>query len=123
MQWTLPVPAGTDVKVRLFLANRYDGTASPESRVFDVNVEGGAVELDDLDLSGTLGHATGHMYEFDFTSDGVINIDFGHVVENPLVNGIEIIDADAPPPPVGDAGLRYRNFSDGTTFGAEQDAS
>ena len=119
MQWTLPVESGTNVKVRLFLADRYDGTSAPGSRVFDVNVEGGAVELDDLDLTGTLGHGTGHMYEYDFMSDGVINIDFGHVVENPLVNGIEIIDADAPPPPVGDAGLRHRHFTDGTNFGAE----
>ena len=28
---------------------------------------------------------------FDVTSDGTVDIDFGHVTENPLVNGIEII--------------------------------
>ncbi|MBN1510938.1 MAG: thrombospondin type 3 repeat-containing protein [Phycisphaerae bacterium] len=38
------------------------------------------------------------MKSFSVVSDGVVNIDFGHVVENPLVNAIEIVtlepDAD-----------------------------
>ena len=38
------------------------------------------------------------MKQFDVTSDGDVNIDFSHVVENPLINGIEIIDNDVPAP-------------------------
>ena len=122
MHWAFPVPAGTTVEVRLYYANRYGGTAEEDLRVFDINVEGGAIELDNLDIAGSVGHSTGHMEHWQVTSDGAIDIDFGHEIENPLINGIEIINSDLPPPPTGDAGLRYRHFTDGTSFGGEQSA-
>lgn len=97
MRWSFPVTAGRDVEVRLFLANRYDGTGGVGQRVFDVSIDGD-LKLDDLDMVEKYGDQTGHMESFRIVSDGSVDIDFGHVVENPLVNGIEIIDLDAPPP-------------------------
>ncbi len=90
MSWAFPVPAGTDVTVRLYLSNRCSCTNDPGERVFDVDVEGSSF-LDGLDLSGQFGHEVGVMRSTDVVSDGSIDIDFTHVTENPLVNGIELV--------------------------------
>lgn len=99
MEWTFPITAGTPVQVRLFLANRCDCTASPGSRVFDIDVNGSNV-VNDIDLSGTVGHNVATMRSVNLTvpGSGQVKIRFGHVVENPLINGIEIIRTDIPPP-------------------------
>ena len=116
MSWQFPVPAGTEIQVRLYLANRYDGTSTPGSRVFDVSLDG-AVVLDDLDLSGTVGHNVGTMRSFTVVSDGSVDIDFGHVVENPLVDGIEIVKTGPPPAGTGDE-VEARPYDGATTVGA-----
>ncbi len=90
MGWHFPVPAGTEVTVRLYLANRYTGTSQPGQRVFDVSVDG-ATALNDWDLAQRYGDQVGAMESVGITSDGSVDIDFTHVVENPLVNGIEIV--------------------------------
>jgi PKD repeat protein len=115
MSWTFPVPDGIPLQVRLYFASRCDCTSSPGSRVFDVSVEGATV-LDDYDIVATSGHDVGTMKSFNVTSDGTVNIDFGHVVENPLVNGIEIVRTDiaAPAAPANADDLRDVYF-DGTT--------
>ncbi|GAB5378278.1 MAG: hypothetical protein AcusKO_47400 [Acuticoccus sp.] len=83
--------AAGNYAVRLYMGNGFDGTSAPGERVFDVSVEGNLF-LDDLDLSATFGHKVGGMYEWiGAVTDGTIDIDFGHVVENPLVNAVEII--------------------------------
>ncbi len=96
MQWTFPVPAGTNVRVRLYLANRCGCTSAVGSRVFDVDIDGTNV-LDDLDLVAQYGDQVGAMESFDTVSDGSVEILLRHVVENPLINGIELIDLDVPP--------------------------
>ena len=97
MQFNFLVTPGRDVKVRLYFADRCGCTSAVGSRVFDVSVEGRLV-LDDFDINAQVGHDRGTMREFPVTSDGLVQIDFGHVVENPLVNGIEIIDASGAGP-------------------------
>jgi hypothetical protein len=96
--WSFPVAAGTSVSVRLFFTNQYDGTASPGQRVFDVNIEGGPLELDNFDIVATTGNKRATMKAFPLVSDGSIDIDFTNEVENPLINGIEIIDTSAGAP-------------------------
>ncbi|WP_262500245.1 malectin [Phycicoccus endophyticus] len=98
MQWHFPVTAGTPVEVRLYMANQYSGTSSVGSRVFDVDLEGTRV-LDDEDLVADVGHNVATTKKFDVTSDGSIDISFGHVTENPLVNAIEIVRTDVTPEP------------------------
>ncbi|SCL22205.1 Di-glucose binding within endoplasmic reticulum [Micromonospora rhizosphaerae] len=116
MQWQLPVPAGTEIEVRLYLADRYDGTSTPGSRVFDVALDGVTV-LDDLDLSGTVGHNVGTMRSFAIVSDGSVDLDFGHVVENPLVDGIEIVKTGPPPAGNGEE-VQVRSYDGASAVGA-----
>ena len=117
LQWDLEVPEGTEIDVRLFFANRYGGTSSPGQRVFDVTLDGDLV-LDDLDLSASPGHEVGTMKEFSIVSDGVVDIDLGHVVENPLINAIEIVRSSSEPEPEEPAasfGRRYLAESGGVS--------
>lgn len=98
MEWNFPVEAGLPLEVRLYFANGYTGTSQAGQRVFDVHVEGATV-LDDYDIvADTGGHAIGTMKSFSLVSDGNVDIDFDHGVENPLVNAIEIIRTDIAPP-------------------------
>lgn len=89
--WDFPVPAGKQVQVRLYFANQYSGTSQVGQRVFNVAIDGTAV-LNDFDIVATTGDRRGTMKAFTITSDGNVDIDFTKVVENPLVNGIEIVD-------------------------------
>lgn len=119
MVWRFPVQTGVPLQVRLYFANRYDGTSSPGSRVYDVNLEGSTV-LNNWDIAAAVGHNRGTMRSFNITSDGAVDISFGHEVENPLVNAIEIVRTDQAPP--GSAGLDNVTSTsfDGTTAGAPQ---
>ena len=96
MNWSFPVPAGTPIEVRLYLANRNNSTDNVGNRIFDVALDG-ALVLDDLDLSGQVGHNFGTMRSFTTVSDGTVNIDFINGVNNPLVNGIEILRTNVTP--------------------------
>jgi hypothetical protein len=97
MQWDFPVPNGQWVEVRLFFQAGYEGTDEPGERIFDVALEDVFV-LNDYDIVADVGHRTGVMKSFTVQSNGNIDIDFFHVVENPLINAIEIIQTTAPPP-------------------------
>jgi hypothetical protein len=111
MEWNFPVPSATSLEVRLFFRNGYDGTNDAGERVFDVVLEGTTV-LDDFDLSGSVGHDIGTMRSFIVPSDGNIDLDFGRVTENPLINGIEIVVAGAP----ADDDLVYRINAGGSSI-------
>ena len=113
MAWNFPVPAGTDVQVRLYFINQYSGTSQVGQRVFNVTIDGSAA-LTNFDIVADAGgDQIGEMKSFDITSDGNIDIDFGHVVENPLINAIEIVDLDVPggPPPTAAEYLGARSFT------------
>ena len=92
MQWAFDVSDGF-YDVRLFFGNGYDGTRHPGERVFDVAIEGIVPStLDDIDLSSRFGHQVGGMTSnIGEVTDGTLNIEFLHGLENPLVNGIEIV--------------------------------
>ncbi len=94
MEFTVPLANG-DYTVNIYMGNSYAGTSQPGSRIFDILLEGIIVE-DNLDLSATFGHQTAAMLSYSVTVvDGVLNVSFGHEVENPLLNGIEILGAGA----------------------------
>jgi hypothetical protein len=117
MQWDFPAPAGHQLSVKLYFANMYDGTENPGDRVFDVNIDGGAPELDNYDIVLDVGDQTGTVKQFDITSDGNVDIDFSHEVENPLINGIEIIDKSVtePAPGANNSVTRHPMASTGST--------
>ncbi len=96
--WDFRVAAGKSVTVRLYFANQCGCTSARGQRQFDVSVDGTLV-LDNFDIVAAVGDKRGTMRAFTVTSDGNVDIDLTHVVENPLVNGIEIIDNSVPTPP------------------------
>lgn len=115
MQWSFPVTAGTHVGVRLYFANRYPGTGQPGQRVFDVSVDGNTV-LPNYDIAAEVGDQTATMHEFDVTSPGAITVGLAHNVENPLINGIELINLDRSPGSGGSVDdLAYRAKSGSQT--------
>ncbi|MEO0984976.1 MAG: malectin domain-containing carbohydrate-binding protein [Cyanobacteria bacterium J06639_14] len=97
MQWAFDVPAVGLYEVRLYVGNGFNGTNSPGERIYDVAIEGTVPSnLDDLDLSEQYGHQVGTVISNIVTvDDGTLNIDFIHGVENPLINGIEILQLDS----------------------------
>jgi hypothetical protein len=107
LSYDIPTGVG-DFEVRLYFAEIYGPTARVGGRVFDVSIEGETV-LDDFDVFAAAGAANkGIVRSFDVTSDGTLNIDFGHVVENPNIMAIEIIDKT----PIADAGPVVNRVAD-----------
>jgi parallel beta-helix repeat protein len=80
--------------VRLYMGNGWSGTDGPGERVFGVEVED-ELAFEAVDLSGRFGHLVGGMLEWQGTvSDGTVDIDFLRDIENPLINGVEIVRLD-----------------------------
>ncbi len=122
MAWDFPTDVGVPLQVRLYFANRCTCTNDPGERLFDVAVEGETL-LDDFDVVVAAGgDQRGTMRAVDLTSDGNVDIDFSHVLENPLVNGIEIVRRDLPPPATAENALLTVDF-DGTTPGDPESVS
>ncbi len=102
MSWSFPVPAGTNVQVRLYLANRCGCTANPGERIFSIDLNGSTV-VNSVDLSANPGNNVGTMKSFNIAvpttgpDAGHVDLTFLHQVENPLINGIEIINKDVAP--------------------------
>jgi len=97
MTWAFPVTPGT-YEVRLYFAETWfgapgGGPGGAGKRVFDVSVEGQLV-LNDYDIFADVGATKGVVKSFTVASDATLNIAFGHVVENPLIKGIEILGTD-----------------------------
>ena len=88
--------ANGDYEVRLYVGEGYSGTSAPGGRIFDVRLEGQTpAALNDIDASSLFGFETGGVISATTTvTDGELNIDFLRGVQNPMVNGIEIIARD-----------------------------
>ncbi len=93
MEWAFDVTQSGLYEVRLYMGNGFSGTDDPGERIFDVAIEGSVPSnLDNIDLSSQFGHEVGGVITNTVTvSDGTLNIEFIHGVENPLINGIEIV--------------------------------
>ena len=80
-------------RVRLYFAEIYAGTMALGARVFDVFVNGVLV-LDNFDVYVAAGNAGNKGITRTFAAlpqSGVITVSFDHVVENPAIKGIEIL--------------------------------
>jgi len=83
--------------VTLFFAEIFSPVFRAGGRVFDVSIEGVLV-LDDFDVFTQAGAGNAAIARtFNVNADGILNIDFGHVVENPMVMGIQIVDLNGVP--------------------------
>ncbi|MFL6098639.1 MAG: PKD domain-containing protein [Actinomycetales bacterium] len=110
MQWALPVPSGVTVTVQLYFANRCSCTSHPNQRRFNVDLEG-VRRLTNFDIVAATGNNRATMRSWSVVSDGAINVNFGHVTDNPLVNGIQIIQTNPPvPPPANTSALKSRTI-------------
>jgi hypothetical protein len=106
MTWDFPVPSGTQAEVRLYFSNRYTGTSQPGQRVFDVYLNGTEV-LAHYDIVASAGDQTGTMQAFDITVPSTgsyasdVDLAFDHEVENPSIDGIEIVKTGSSASPPG----------------------
>ncbi len=90
MLWQFPVTNGT-YEVRLGFAEIYSGTQSKGARIFDVFVEG-SLSLLDIDKFERYGGYTPAVETVLVdVSDGVLDIEFLHKVENTSLTAIEIV--------------------------------
>ncbi|MEZ4701687.1 MAG: malectin domain-containing carbohydrate-binding protein [Rhodothermales bacterium] len=98
MIWSFPVEAGTEVEVRVYLAEIFlnaDNNETDGPRVFDIVVDGTIpTGFDNIDVYAEAGSDVGIMKSFVTTSDGAINIEFvkDGGQELAAVKGIEILD-------------------------------
>jgi endoglucanase len=79
--------------VRMHFAETYEGIDSEGPRVYDVKIQG-AVVLKDFDIQKTTGgvqKALAKEFKGIAVSGGILKIDFVSKLQNPEVNGIEII--------------------------------
>lgn len=118
MRFDIPLPDG-DYMVNLYVGNSFAGASNVGNRIFDVNIEG-ALALDDIDIIAEFGHLSGGLLTYPVSiTDGVLNIEFIHQVENPLINAIEIrVDNGAFDPivvdPIADQNNDVDDVLDGT---------
>ena len=83
--------ANGDYTVNLHFAETWSGAFGDNLRVFDVPAEGQFV-LDDLDIYTEVRENTALIKSFPITvTDDKLNIEFLHVVQNPKVCAIEIV--------------------------------
>lgn len=91
MVYSFPVTNGA-FRVRLHFAEIYAPLFAAGRRVFDVRAEGETV-LDDLDVYARVGGNSALVETFDVNvTDGDLDIEFIHNIENPKVSAIEIIE-------------------------------
>ena len=89
MEWDIPVVPG-QYEVRLYFSENFGRTRAVGARVFSVTIEGNQV-LPALDVFSIIGGNRAIMESFTVDSDNNLDIDFGHIVENPAIKAIEIL--------------------------------
>ena len=100
MAWAFDVRDPGLYEVRLYAGNGFDDSSEPEARLFDVAVEGDVpASFSEIDLSAQFGHQVGGLLTSTVeVTDGTLNLEFLHgAVENPMINGIEIVRLDTIP--------------------------
>jgi hypothetical protein len=103
MAWAFPVTPG-QYEVRLYFSEIYSGAFGVGKRTFSVQVEGATV-LSNYDVFAEVGANAGVVKKFTVTSDGTLNINFLHGVEDPAVKAIEILTSLSGAPAASPAAL------------------
>jgi hypothetical protein len=90
LQFDIGAKAGQRFAVDLFFAEVWPGVSAASRRVFDVSLDGRTV-LDDFDVFKEAGGANvGIARRFEIESDGIIDLDLLHGIQNPLISGIRV---------------------------------
>ena len=91
MLWQFPVETGTQVEITLLFAELFGQITAVGQRIFDVSVDGTVPSVfDNLDPFAIAGPKGAFVRSFVTTSDGVIDLEFIHGIENPALKGIQI---------------------------------
>ena len=101
LQWEFAVDPGTEIEVRLYFAELFNGITDAGQRVFDVALEGVVpTAFDDIDPFGVTGQLnTASVFSTTTTiTDGSVSLEFLNNIENPALKAVEILQ-------VGDTGL------------------
>jgi hypothetical protein len=94
MAYRFAVPNG-NYQIRLHFAETYSGTFGVGRRVFGVTVEG-ILAIGNLDIFAAVGANAALVRTLNASvTDGRLDIEFVHRVENPTINGIELIGLGA----------------------------
>lgn len=114
-------------EVRLHFAETWSGITAAGQRVFDVLLEG-QTAVNDLDVFAEAGPNAALVKTLQTTvSDGLLTIGLRHVVQNPFVCGIEIVQLGATgpdeTPPMAPGVLTYSNLQSGSVQLAWSQAS
>ena len=124
LQYSFPLAAGAVVDIKVYVAEIYSGITAGGERVFDIEVDGSVPSaFNDVDpfalgggaSKGAVVTATG------ITSDGSIDLEFLHGVENPNPKAIEIIVTTSAPAGLvaSPTSLAFGNVETGTTSVAQ----
>jgi PKD repeat protein len=106
MTYSIPVPAQDNYIVKLYFAEIFHNAAN--ARIFDVNIEGGAIELDNFDVFAAAGGknvAIMRQFTINSGTDSVITINFNSNTnvggkDNAKISAIEVIRVLNLPPTV-----------------------
>ncbi len=98
LAYSFPVPAGTPVEVRLYVAEMYQPDFAAGARVFDVRVDG-ALARDDLDVFSEVGARKALVVTLPAVSDGAVDVSFGTVAQDVSVKGLELLTTGGIAPP------------------------
>lgn len=98
--YRIPVPEAGTYITRLHFAETFFGAPGGTDdfvgrRVFDVNIEGGAVELDEYDIAAEAGPVVGVVKSFTHeVIDDILDIEFSATADQPKITGIEVFKID-----------------------------
>ncbi len=113
LAYAFPVPNGTPVEVRLYLAETYAPAQVVGGRVFDVRLDG-TTAFRDVDVFARVGANKGLVLSKSVVSDGTVDVQFVPGVGNPAIKGIEVVTASDAVPPWLAASPSVVDFPDAT---------
>jgi hypothetical protein len=125
--YAIPVPASGTYSVRLHFAEIYwgapgGGPGGVGKRVFSANLEGGAVELANYDITADVGTLAAAVKTFDVSvSDGTLDILFTATVDRPEISAIEISPPNAAPGARSVAKINFQTAGAATPTGYTAD--
>lgn len=89
LEYSIPLSTGGTYRVDLLFAEIWSGAFGVGRRKFDVLADG-VLKLNDLDVFAEVGANKALVKSFEIVSDGVLNLKFLHVVQNPMISGIQV---------------------------------
>jgi Malectin domain/Transmembrane protein 131-like N-terminal len=98
LTYSFPVPNGTPVEVRVYLAELHAPLQVVGGRVFDVKVEG-AIAFRDVDVFARVGANKGLVLSASAVSNGSVDLAFVPGVDNPTVKAVEVVATGGVVPP------------------------